>query len=95
MVVRAYPLFMNWDDVDVQSLREAVRSMGPTFHTKDVSEQEAVRGANPGLVGHGHWHSFGGRALSEHRLLLHIESIGSDARRGEHWRSLSQPPAAN
>jgi hypothetical protein len=54
-------------------LKQVVAQAEPLLVTRDISEDERVRRAHPGLVTHSYYHAFVGGALSDHRIFLGIE----------------------
>ena len=56
------------------------------FTTKDISEDERVRGAHPELTAHRNYHAFVGGALSDNHATLGIVKMRTKGERGMQWR---------
>lgn len=84
---------MSWRAVQVDILSTVVADAGPRFATKDISEDERTRQAHPDLLAHTHYHSFVGRALSVHRVLLGIDECKKATLRGSLWERVHESPA--
>jgi hypothetical protein len=77
---------MGRQDISLSVLRQVVTDLGPEFFTKDVSEDPRMTKVHFDLVGHTHYHSFVGGALSDHRVTLGINLVGNHPKRGGLWK---------
>ena len=77
---------MSWKSIRLDILKEVVAGANLVFPTKDISEDERVRGTHPELVGHRNYHAFVGRALSVHRVALGIIEVQKSSQRGSRWQ---------
>ena len=82
---------MSYEDIKIRVLREVVADLGPTFVTKDVSEDPRMVQAHLDLVDHSLYHAFVGRALSIHRVILEIDEIQKGTKRGSRWKKTKAP----
>jgi hypothetical protein len=76
------------DRIDIRELEKAVARVGEVFVTKDISEQPELQAAHRSDASHGHWHAFVGRAISQSRGALGVESAG-ESPRGERWSKVA------
>ena len=76
---------MGRDSIRSNVLMEVIADLPRSFATKDVSEDERVRGAHPEAAAHSHYHAFVGGALSDHSPLLGIKQIRKSTSRGAIW----------
>ena len=76
---------MSWKLIELDVLTKVVADQSRVFVTKDVSEDERMQQAHPDLINRSHYHSFVGRALSEHHDTLGIVEIKKKTKRGSRW----------
>ncbi len=76
---------MSRKSIRFEVLATVVADMKRTFVTKDVSEDERMRKAHPGLLSNRQYHGFVGGALSDNRRALAIDEIRKATSRGSRW----------